>query len=57
LSRCTRLGEPREITDAIAWLGSERASFVVVRAPIVDGGVRVSPHALRRRLPRASARS
>jgi NAD(P)-dependent dehydrogenase (short-subunit alcohol dehydrogenase family) len=41
-----RLGEPREIADAIAWLCSESASFVVGHALIADGGVLVNPHTL-----------
>jgi NAD(P)-dependent dehydrogenase (short-subunit alcohol dehydrogenase family) len=41
-----RLGEPAEIADAIAWLCSERASFVTGHAMVVDGGVLVNPHTL-----------
>src|SRR6185436_2828806 len=41
-----RLGEPAEIADAIAWLCSERASFVTGHAMVVDGGVLVNPHML-----------
>jgi NAD(P)-dependent dehydrogenase (short-subunit alcohol dehydrogenase family) len=41
-----RLGEPGEIADAIAWLCSERASFVTGHALVADGGVLVNPHTL-----------
>jgi len=41
-----RLGEPSEIADAIAWLCSERASFVTGHALVADGGVLVNPHTL-----------
>jgi 3-oxoacyl-[acyl-carrier protein] reductase len=33
-----RLGEAREIADAIVWLASERASFVTGQTLLVDGG-------------------
>src|SRR5882672_3558439 len=33
-----RLGEPREIADAIVWLCSERASFITGQTVLVDGG-------------------
>ena len=33
-----RLGQPQEIADAVAWLCSERASFVTGQAIAVDGG-------------------
>ena len=41
-----RLGQPREIADAVAWLCSDRASFVTGHAMAVDGGVLVNPHIL-----------
>ena len=41
-----RLGQPREIADAVAWLSSDRASFVTGHAMAVDGGVLVNPHIL-----------
>jgi 3-oxoacyl-[acyl-carrier protein] reductase len=33
-----RLGEPREVADAIVWLASERASYVTGQTVLVDGG-------------------
>jgi 3-oxoacyl-[acyl-carrier protein] reductase len=38
-----RLGEPQEIADAIAFLASERASFVTGTLLAVDGGIVQSP--------------
>jgi 3-oxoacyl-[acyl-carrier protein] reductase len=32
-----RLGEPREVADAIVWLASERASYVTGQTVLVDG--------------------
>ena len=34
-----RLGEPRELADAIVWLASERASYVTGQTILVDGGM------------------
>jgi 3-oxoacyl-[acyl-carrier protein] reductase len=34
-----RLGEPREVADAIVWLASERASYVTGQTILVDGGL------------------
>jgi NAD(P)-dependent dehydrogenase (short-subunit alcohol dehydrogenase family) len=33
-----RLGRPEEIADAVLWLCSDRASFVVGHALVIDGG-------------------
>jgi 3-oxoacyl-[acyl-carrier protein] reductase len=33
-----RLGEPREVADAIAWLASDRASYITGQTLLVDGG-------------------
>lgn len=41
-----RLGDPEEIADAIAWLCSDRSSFVTGHALVVDGGVLVNPHTM-----------
>lgn len=38
-----RIGEPREIGEAVAWLASERASYVTGVALQVDGGLIRSP--------------
>ena len=37
-SALKRLGEPREVADAIVWLASERASYVTGQTILVDGG-------------------
>jgi 3-oxoacyl-[acyl-carrier protein] reductase len=34
-----RLGEPREVADAIVWLASERASYITGQTVLVDGGL------------------
>ncbi|HUJ93756.1 MAG TPA: SDR family oxidoreductase [Terriglobales bacterium] len=33
-----RLGEPKELADAIVWLASERASYITGQTILVDGG-------------------
>lgn len=34
----SRIGDPRELGDTVAWLSSERASFINGRALLLDGG-------------------
>jgi 3-oxoacyl-[acyl-carrier protein] reductase len=34
-----RVGEPREVAEAIVWLASERASYITGQTLLVDGGV------------------
>jgi len=34
-----RLGEPREVADAIVWLASDRASYITGQTVLVDGGM------------------
>jgi 3-oxoacyl-[acyl-carrier protein] reductase len=34
-----RLGQPREVADAIVWLASERASYITGQTLLVDGGI------------------
>jgi 3-oxoacyl-[acyl-carrier protein] reductase len=34
-----RIGEPREVADAIVWLASERASYITGQTILVDGGL------------------
>jgi 3-oxoacyl-[acyl-carrier protein] reductase len=38
-SALRRVGEPREVADAIVWLASERASYITGQTILVDGGV------------------
>ncbi|HTZ96602.1 MAG TPA: SDR family oxidoreductase [Terriglobales bacterium] len=37
-SALKRVGEPREVADAIVWLASERASYITGETILVDGG-------------------
>lgn len=37
-SALKRLGEPKEVADAIVWLASERASYITGQTLLVDGG-------------------
>jgi 3-oxoacyl-[acyl-carrier protein] reductase len=37
-SALKRVGEPREVADAIVWLASERASYITGQTILVDGG-------------------
>jgi NAD(P)-dependent dehydrogenase (short-subunit alcohol dehydrogenase family) len=37
-----RMGRPEEIANAVLWLCSDAASFMVGHAPVVDGGQTVS---------------
>jgi NAD(P)-dependent dehydrogenase (short-subunit alcohol dehydrogenase family) len=41
-----RLGEPEEVADAVAYLCSDRASFITGTSLDVDGGIMVNPHTL-----------
>tara|TARA_R100000005_G_scaffold18284_1_gene7676 strand:- start:17683 stop:18450 length:768 start_codon:yes stop_codon:yes gene_type:complete len=41
-----RLGEPEEVADAVAYLCSDRASFITGAVLDVDGGIMVNPHTL-----------
>jgi 3-oxoacyl-[acyl-carrier protein] reductase len=34
-----RLGDPREVAEAIVWLASERASYITGQTLLVDGGI------------------
>jgi len=34
-----RLGEPREVAEAVVWLASERASYITGQTILVDGGM------------------
>jgi 3-oxoacyl-[acyl-carrier protein] reductase len=33
-----RVGDPKEVADAIVWLASERASYITGQTILVDGG-------------------
>jgi NAD(P)-dependent dehydrogenase (short-subunit alcohol dehydrogenase family) len=37
----SRMGQPREISDAVLWLCSDQSSFVTGQALAVDGGYTV----------------
>jgi len=41
-----RLGEPEEIADAVAYLCSDRASFITGHELNVDGGILINPHTI-----------
>ncbi len=41
-----RLGEPEEVADAVAYLCSDRSSFITGTTLDVDGGIMVNPHTL-----------
>lgn len=41
-----RLGRPEEIADAVAYLCSDRSSFVTGHVLAVDGGIQVNPHGM-----------
>jgi NAD(P)-dependent dehydrogenase (short-subunit alcohol dehydrogenase family) len=41
-----RLGRPEELADAVAYLCSDRSSFVTGHVMVVDGGIQVNPHAI-----------
>ncbi|WP_241505889.1 SDR family NAD(P)-dependent oxidoreductase [Parahaliea mediterranea] len=41
-----RLGEPEEVADAVAYLCSDRATFITGTTLDVDGGIMVNPHTL-----------
>jgi NAD(P)-dependent dehydrogenase (short-subunit alcohol dehydrogenase family) len=34
-----RIAEPEEVANAVVWLLSDKASFVVVHTLLVDGGI------------------
>jgi 3-oxoacyl-[acyl-carrier protein] reductase len=34
-----RVGDPRELAEAVVWLASERASYVTGQTVLVDGGM------------------
>lgn len=41
-----RVGQPREIAEAVIWLASNRSSFVTGTTLTCDGGIGVNPHML-----------
>lgn len=41
-----RLGKPEEVADAVAYLCSDRASFITGHSLNVDGGIMVNPHTI-----------
>ena len=41
-----RLGQPEEIAEAVAYLCSERSSFMTGHVMAVDGGIQVNPHSI-----------
>jgi len=41
-----RLGRPEELADAVAYLCSDRSSFVTGHVMVVDGGIQVNPHSM-----------
>lgn len=41
-----RIGKPREISDAVLWLASDKSSFMTGHYMVLDGGFLVGPQAL-----------
>jgi NAD(P)-dependent dehydrogenase (short-subunit alcohol dehydrogenase family) len=39
-----RFGKPREISEAVLWMSSERSSFMTGQSLIMDGGFLAGPH-------------